>query len=169
MYRAVSWDWISTVGFEVRLPLFRDWLMGMNRECLIHSECDSLGRGAGSRPAAFGTGLGLAFVHQGGAMFIELRPLQWFRHVVSFHFVCWAVLYRYIALFDLVGNKEISVVDMSRPLAHTLVAIFLQLDCAGVVLKDYCGLGRITLFLQKIFGPQYLGHAVVDCHEFRFR
>ena len=44
-------------------------------------------------------------------MLPELRASERFGHVVSFHLVGWAVLYYHIAFADLVGDKEIPIVD----------------------------------------------------------
>ena len=38
----------------------------------------------------------------------ELSALQWFGHVVSVHFICWAVLNLNITLLDLVCHKEVT-------------------------------------------------------------
>ena len=54
--------------------------------------------------------------------------------IVSLHSICWAVLDLYITLMDLIGNKEIPDLDMPGALAHTFVAILLQLDSTFVVL-----------------------------------
>ena len=64
----------------------------------------------------------------------ELLALEGFRHVVSLHLICWAVLYLYITLLDLIRDKEIPDLYMPGALAHTLVTILLQLDSTLVIL-----------------------------------
>ena len=86
-------------------------------------------------------------------MFGELLTLQGLGLVVTLHLICWAVLDLYITLLDLIGNKEIPDLNMPGALAHTFVAIFLQLDGAFVVLQDYVCLGLVSLCLQEIPGP----------------
>ena len=75
-------------------------------------------------------------------MLPELRASERFGHVVSFHLVGWAVLYYHISFADLVGDKEIPIVDVSGSLAHALDAVVFQLDCTGVVLKNNGGFCR---------------------------
>ena len=45
-------------------------------------------------------------------MFIEFRTLAWFRQVVAFRVICWAVPYGHVSLGNLIGYKEISIIDM---------------------------------------------------------
>ena len=73
-------------------------------------------------------------VHDGLTESLEFRSLEGLGHIVSLHLVCWAVLDGNIALFDLVGNKEIPNVNVSGSLAHALVAVLLQADGTLVIL-----------------------------------
>ena len=72
-------------------------------------------------------------------MLPELRASERFGHVVSFHLVGWAVLYYHIAFADLVGDKEIPIVDVPGSLAHALLAICFQFNSTGVVLENDSG------------------------------
>ena len=51
-------------------------------------------------------------VHNGRSMSIESRSLTWLGHVVAFHVVCWAVLHCDVSFLNLVGDKEIPLVDV---------------------------------------------------------
>ena len=73
-------------------------------------------------------------VEDTGSKSLELRTLEWFRHVVTLHFVCWAVLHLDITILDLISHEEVLDVDVPRPLAHTLVPISFQFNRTGVVL-----------------------------------
>ena len=92
-------------------------------------------------------------VHNGRSMSIESRSLTWLCHVVAFHVVCWAVLHCDVSFLNLVGDKEIPLVDVPRSLAHTFAAIFFQLNGARVVLQYNCRLGWIALGFQEILRP----------------
>ena len=75
-------------------------------------------------PVGLGLPLGLSRkIHDQIPELGELSALQWFGHVVSVHFICWAVLNKNITLLDLICNKEITDIDVSRSLAHGLVTV----------------------------------------------
>ncbi len=65
---------------------------------------------------------------------------------------------------DLIRYEEVTDIDVSRSLAHGLVAILFYTDRTLIVLEHNVCLGRIALGFQELFGPKDLGHAVVDCH-----
>ena len=73
--------------------------------------------------------------------------------MVPLHLVCWAVLDLYITLLDLIGNEEIPDLNVPGALAHTLVAILLQLNGALVVLQHNVSFRLVTLCLQETPGP----------------
>ena len=77
-------------------------------------------------PVGLGLPLGLPRkIHDRIPELGELLALQWLGHVVSVHFICWAVLNKNITLLNLIRNKEITDIDVSRSLAHGLVTILL--------------------------------------------
>ena len=77
-------------------------------------------------PCLVGLGLPLGLpreIHNRIPELGELPALQRLGHVVSIHFICWAVLNKNITLLDLIRNKEITDVYVSRSLAHGFVTI----------------------------------------------
>ena len=88
-------------------------------------------------PVGLGLPLGLPReIHNRIPELGEFSAIQWLGHVVSIHFICWAVLNKNITLLDLIRNKEVTDVDVSGSLAHRLVAILLQTDSTHIVLQD---------------------------------
>ena len=64
----------------------------------------------------------------------EFVSLQWFRHIVSYHLVRWAILNADVPTVMLIGKEEISDIQVSSTLAAALFSILLQQNGAFVVL-----------------------------------
>ena len=86
-------------------------------------------------PVGLGLPLGLPRkIHDRLPELGKLLACQRFGHIISVHFISWAVLNKDITLLNLIRNKEVTDVDVSGSLAHRLVTILLQTDSTLIVL-----------------------------------
>ena len=65
---------------------------------------------------------------------IELGSMQGFCHVISNHLVGWTIFNVNVTFGLLIGNVEVSDIEMMRALACTLVSIGLKQHGACIVL-----------------------------------
>ena len=69
---------------------------------------------------------------------IKLCSIQGFCHVISNHLVCWTIFNVNVTFGLLIGNVEVSDVQMMRALASTLASVFLEQHSTFVVLSQGC-------------------------------
>ena len=79
----------------------------------------------------------------------ELGSMQGFCHAISNHLVCQTIFDVNVAFGLLVGDVEVSDVQMMRVLASTFVSIGLKQQGAFVVLIEDILLDWISLCLKK--------------------
>ena len=80
---------------------------------------------------------------------VKLGSVQGFCHVISDHLICQTISGVNVAFGLLVGNVEVSDVQVTRALASTLVSIGLEHHGAFVVLIEDILLNGISLHLKK--------------------
>ena len=85
--------------------------------------------------------------------FLKLGALQWFGEEVANHLGGWAKFNGQVALFNLVGQEEVTNVEGTSSLARTSLTISLKQDCGLVVLKQNVLLDFVTLGLHEKFSP----------------
>ena len=80
---------------------------------------------------------------------IKLGSMQGFCHVISNHLICWTIFDVNVAFGLLIGDIEVSDVQMMRVLASTLASIGLKQHGTFVVLIEDILLDWISLCLKK--------------------
>ena len=80
---------------------------------------------------------------------IKLGSMQGFCHVISDHLICQTIFDVNVAFGLLIGDVEVSDVQMMRALASTLVSIGLKQHGTFVVLIEDILLHSIMLCLEK--------------------
>ena len=80
---------------------------------------------------------------------VKLGSMQGFCHVISDHLVCQTIYDVTVAFGLLIGNVEVSDVQMMRALASTLASIGLEQHGTFVVLIEDILFDGISLHLEK--------------------
>ena len=80
---------------------------------------------------------------------VKLDSMQGLCHVISDHPVCWTMSDVNVAFGLLGGDVEVSDIQVTRELAHTLASIGLEQPDTFVVLIEDILLDGISLHLEK--------------------
>ena len=80
---------------------------------------------------------------------IKLGSMQGFCHVISNHLICQTIFDVNVAFGFLVGNVEVSEIQMTRALASTLASVGLEQHGTFVVLIEDILLDGISLYLKE--------------------
>ena len=80
---------------------------------------------------------------------VKLGSMQGFCHVISNHLICWIISDVKVAFVLLVGDVEVSDVQVMRALASTLPSIGLEQHGAFVVLIEDILFDGISLHLEE--------------------
>ena len=76
---------------------------------------------------------------------VKLGSMQGFCHIITDHLVCWKIFDVNVAFGLLIGDIEVSDVQMTRVLASTLASVGLELHGTFVVLIEDILLDWISL------------------------
>ena len=99
---------------------------------------------------------------------VKLSSMQGFCHVISNHLVCWTISDVNVAFGLLVGNVEVSDVQVARALASALASDGLKQHGALVVLIEDILLDGISLCLKEQSCPYHWGDNFVSGYHFCF-
>ena len=80
---------------------------------------------------------------------IELGSSQRFCHVISNHLICWTTFDVNVAFLHLIGDIEVSDVQMTRALASTLASVGLEQHSTFVILIEDILFDWMSLCLKK--------------------
>ena len=99
---------------------------------------------------------------------VKLGSMQGFCHVISDHLICWTIFNVNVAFGLLIGNIEVSDVQMMRALASTLAFVGLKQHGTFVFLIEDVLLDWISLCLEKYSCAYHWGDDFISSYHFHF-
>ena len=110
----------------------------------------------------------LGEVHDDGPKLVKEFALKGFSKKISNHVLCWAVFDGKFTVPNSVCNKIETHLYMFRPFSTGLPTVVFEKDGTLVILIKYRVVGRVTLILKKVIGPEKGGHEIVDSDDLGF-